>query len=202
MGAVRRKEVRVSRKRGGLGWAEPRCPVEGGVASAGPLAPHLAHGALSVGEPLPAPAGTFTARLVAVDDAGRAWIRWQDEPEGPSSAGEPSPHPARTQPARSTVALQSALVGREVLVCSAGRAAEPIIIGVLVEPAEAVREPTLDLIVERRRIVLTASTEVVLRCGEGSLTLTADGKVTLQGLDVISSATRTQRIRGGAVRIN
>jgi hypothetical protein len=148
---------------------------------------------------------TFTARLVAVDDAGQAWVREQGDAEraGPAGDGHAAA-PPRTQPARSTVALSGDHVGREVLVCRSGPEARLVIVGVLTEPGDTqpLGDPNIDLLVERRRVVIAAKTEVVLRCGEGSITLSADGKVTLRGVDIVSSATRTQRIRGGAVRIN
>lgn len=209
MGAIRRKEQRVSSTSAGesvLGASvlrESRAAIGGRQASA----PRSERRPALVSAPPAASASTFTARLVAVDDAGQAWISWEGEPEGRGSAASqtaPSTAPSSALPARSTVALASSQVGREVLVCLAGNSVRPIIIGVLTEAGDGGRvgEPNIDLVVERRRIVLAASTEVVLRCGEGSITLGADGKVTIRGLDVVSSATRTQRIRGGAVRIN
>ena len=168
-----------------------RTPAGGGAASP------------AAGAPGPL---TFTARLVALDERGRAWV------QSPSVAGSGARTPA--QAARSTVALGAAHVGREVLVCRANLEGELVIVGVLVEPrpvgadagaegdAGGAADPTLDLVIERRRVVLSARTEVVLRCGEGSITLAANGKVTISGVDVVSSAARTQRIRGGAVRIN
>lgn len=200
MGAIRRKEQRVSSMNAGeSGLGESRSAIGARQASS----PRSQRRPALVSAPPAAPPSTFTARLVAVDDAGQAWISWDGEPEGPESAAL-STDLSSALPARSTVALASSQVGREVLVCLAGNAARPIIIGVLTEPGDGGRlgEPNIDLVVERRRIVLAASTEVVLRCGEGSITLGADGKVTIRGLDVVSSATRTQRIRGGAVRIN
>jgi hypothetical protein len=150
---------------------------------------------------LPALPATFTAVLVAVDDRGQGWIRWSDE--ALASTATP-PANARTQPARTTIALAPEHVGREVLVCRAGTSARAVIVGVLIGPAdtEPLADPSVDLIIERRRIVFAANTELVLRCGDGSITLAADGKVSIRGMDVVSSATRTQRIRGGAVRIN
>jgi hypothetical protein len=148
---------------------------------------------------------TFTARLVALDERGRAWVL--DELDEPA-AGERRDPRSKARLARSTVPLGAEQVGREVLVCRANRAGEPVIVGVLVEPGaagaadETGPDRNLELVVERRRVVLSAKTELVLRCGEGSITLSADGKVTIRGVDVVSSATRTQRIRGGAVRIN
>ena len=42
----------------------------------------------------------------------------------------------------------------------------------------------------------------MLRCGEASLDLRADGKVLLRGDDVLVRAKGTQRIRAGTVSIN
>jgi hypothetical protein len=150
---------------------------------------------------------TFTATLVALDSAGQAWVEWQPEPvTGRQGKRSPPPGPSslQTSPARSTVALAAEHVGREVLVCRANRAGQAVIIGVLQDlgAAHPTDDPSIDLFIQRRRVVLSARTEVVLRCGEGSITLSEDGKVTIRGVDVVSSAVRTQRIRGGAVRIN
>jgi hypothetical protein len=192
-------------------------PPGGAEISAGPSPPAVSPSALSPsaaspralspsaaspGAPSPrALPATFTAVLVAVDDRGQGWIRWSDE--ALASTVPPAAN-ARTQPARSTIALAPEHVGREVLVCRAGTSARAVIVGVLIGPAdtEPLADPSVDLVVERRRIVFAANTELVLRCGEGSITLAADGKVSIRGMDVVSSATRTQRIRGGAVRIN
>ncbi len=175
---------------------------------------------------------TFTARLVAVDEKGQGFIEWPAPPKPAGRGGRGAePASARRCRARSTVELKAELVGREVLVCRANAAGEPVVVGVLQEPAfgsacparlgasappqardagqdsDAVRVelsvPGLeDLALERECIVLSARSELVLRCGKGSIALSADGKVTIHGLDVVSSAERTQRIRGGAVRIN
>jgi hypothetical protein len=150
---------------------------------------------------------TFTATLIALDSAGQAWIEWQPEPapgHHSKKSGPPAPSPVQTSPARSTVVLAAEHVGREVLVCRANRAGQAVIIGVLQDLAApgVTDDPSIDLLIQRRRVVLSARSEVVLRCGEGSITLSKDGKVTIRGVDVVSSAVRTQRIRGGAVRIN
>jgi hypothetical protein len=78
-------------------------------------------------------------------------------------------------------------------------------VGVLLAPGDLQGEtsvPALDLLVDRQRIVLSAQQEVVLRCGQASITLTADGRLVIKGADVVSSAERVNRIRGGAVKIN
>jgi len=51
-------------------------------------------------------------------------------------------------------------------------------------------------------LILEATTSMVLRCGESSITLRNDGKVLVKGKDVVSHAARLNRIRGGAVSIN
>ncbi len=207
MVAIKREEARAPRSRPdelGLIGAGSAANAPSAPPSEPPLPAHEPAGASTPRPALRHPA-SFIAHLVAVDDAGRAWVRWDDDAEcSEGSPDAPGSTRSHTQPARSTVGLSSEHVGREVLVCRSGREALPIIVGVLTEPCELqpLGDPSIDLLVERRRVVIAARTEVVLRCGQGSITLSADGKVTLRGVDIVSSATRTQRIRGGAVRIN
>jgi hypothetical protein len=52
------------------------------------------------------------------------------------------------------------------------------------------------------RLVLSAEEEIVLSCGEASITLTRAGKVLLRGEYVSSRATGVNRIQGGSVEIN
>jgi hypothetical protein len=96
-------------------------------------------------------------------------------------------------------------VGREVLACFAGPDRTPVVIGLLVAPGDRLvddRTPSVDLVIDRQRIVLSAQQEVVLRCGKSSITLRADGRLVVKGADIVSSAARVNRIRGGAVKIN
>jgi Domain of unknown function (DUF6484) len=53
-----------------------------------------------------------------------------------------------------------------------------------------------------RRVVLEGRDEVVLRCGEASITLRRNGKVIIRGAYVETHAAGINRIKGGAVRIN
>lgn len=52
------------------------------------------------------------------------------------------------------------------------------------------------------RLIVAAEEEVVICCGASSITLRRDGKILIQGIDVVSKAARTQRIKGGSVQIN
>jgi hypothetical protein len=51
-------------------------------------------------------------------------------------------------------------------------------------------------------LVLQARESLTLRVGDGSITLRADGRVTIKGRDLVSHAERLNRIKGGAVSIN
>jgi len=44
--------------------------------------------------------------------------------------------------------------------------------------------------------------QLVLRCGRASITLTAAGKVLIEGAYVSSRSTGVNRIKGGSVQIN
>lgn len=56
--------------------------------------------------------------------------------------------------------------------------------------------------IRSERLVFEATTEIVIRCGAASITLTEGGKVLIKGEYVLSRSTGTNRIRGGSVQIN
>ena len=56
--------------------------------------------------------------------------------------------------------------------------------------------------VDGDRLILTAHEQIVLRCGEASITLTRAGKVLIKGAYVVSRSTGMNRIQGGVVHIN
>ena len=51
-------------------------------------------------------------------------------------------------------------------------------------------------------VVLEAEEEIVLRCGDASITLRKDGRLVVRGAYVETRATGVNRIKGGAVKIN
>jgi hypothetical protein len=51
-------------------------------------------------------------------------------------------------------------------------------------------------------LVLEASENLTLKCGEGTITLRSDGKILIKGKDLVAHAKRTNRIKGGSVAIN
>jgi hypothetical protein len=114
-------------------------------------------------------------------------------------------------PARTTVPLPGATgesERREVLVVFAEeRSDRPVIVGLL--PAatgsgasEAPGAVGVEARVDGRRVVLEALDEIVLACGEASITLRRNGRVVIRGAYVETRSRGVNRIRGGSVKIN
>jgi hypothetical protein len=95
-----------------------------------------------------------------------------------------------------------------VLLFENDNATAPILLGLvqstklqevcLAQPAETPKEALID----GRRVAIEARNEIVLRCGQASITLHRNGKVMLNGTQVVSQSTGVNRIRGGSVEIN
>lgn len=84
-----------------------------------------------------------------------------------------------------------------------GRADRPLVLGKMASlegPPGGVA--SVDVRADGERVELTAERELVLRCGEASLTLTREGKILLRGTYLSSRATGVHRIQGGTVEIN
>lgn len=123
--------------------------------------------------------------------------------------------------ALSTVALDARAVAaavatrqRALLVFAEGDPRRPVLMGLIHPGASLVDQvleagsaapappPAPEALVDGRRVVLEGAEEVVLRCGEASITLRANGKIVVRGAYVETYATGVNRIKGGAVRIN
>jgi hypothetical protein len=109
-----------------------------------------------------------------------------------------------------TVPNLAALVGREVLVFFPGDASDrPVVTGLLAkdhgvkpEEVQVARLHRPELQVDGNRLIVEAKQEISLRCGQASLTLTADGRIVLKGMEIVSRAMRAHKIKGGTVNIN
>ncbi|SRR6266852_5262885 len=160
--------------------------------------------------------GVLIGTLAAWDDAGNPLV---DYPNNPSEC---------FLPARTIVPLNQANLGREVaLMLVDGNPRQPLIIGLLQPPqtpaargsagpnVAAVRgspdpahgsteglHPPIAAEVDGERLVFTADQEIVLKCGEASLTLTKAGKILIRGTYVLSRSSGVNRIKGGSVQIN
>jgi hypothetical protein len=68
-------------------------------------------------------------------------------------------------------------------------------------PAPVAQQP-VEAHVDGKRVVIEGKDEIVLQCGQASITLRRNGKVIIKGTYVESHASGTQRIKGGSVQIN
>jgi len=66
-----------------------------------------------------------------------------------------------------------------------------------------VRVPGLeDAYVDGKRVVIEGREEIVLKCGEASITLTKAGKILIRGKYLLNRSTGVNRIMGGSVQVN
>lgn len=120
-------------------------------------------------------------------------------------AGQPGTAALR---ARSVIDLHGAHIGRAVvLMFERADPARPIVMGVLRDatgwPRPEVPAPAqVEVDADGERLLVSARTQMVLRCGKASITLTRAGKVLIQGSYVLSRSTGINRLKGGAVQIN
>lgn len=108
--------------------------------------------------------------------------------------------------ARATIDLYAEHIGQEVtLMFENGDPHKPIVTG-------RVRVPSAGSLIERPahvevdadgyRLVVSAKEQLVLRCGKASITLTAAGKVLVQGTYVSHRSSGVMRIKGGSIQLN
>jgi len=127
------------------------------------------------------------------------------------------PLPARSLVVLDDATIRQALANRQgvVLLFENEDPRLPIIVGLLSpDPGAALLRSLLqpppaaapvrrsEARVDGKRVVVEGDHEVVLRCGESSITLRRDGKVILRGAYIETTAKGCNRIRGGSVKIN
>lgn len=81
------------------------------------------------------------------------------------------------------------------------RAQRGVVLG-RVGPMQPPQDPVLPGFDPPDQLVIEARSNLTLRCGEGSITIRADGKILIKGKDLVSHAQRMNRIKGGSVSIN
>lgn len=140
-----------------------------------------------------APAGAVEGAVVEGLQTGRLVVR---DGEVRVSIGGGGPLPARFTRRLDRQALAK-LDGAEVLVL-VEKDRRPLVVDLVdSEPPSGI-----EAIVDGRRVVIEGHESVLIKCGDSAIELRADGKVVIRGKEVVSRASGTNRIRGGAVKIN
>ena len=115
--------------------------------------------------------------------------------------GARGPVPARLTKALSRAALvREAAARREVVLLVHANPRKGTVILGLLQPLAAASE--LEVLVDGQRIAFEAQDEIVLKCGEASITLRRNGRIAIRGVEVESRARGNNRIKGGSVAIN
>jgi hypothetical protein len=114
--------------------------------------------------------------------------------------------------ARTIVALKSSDCGREVLLTfEDGDPRLPVVVGFL-QPTATVEKEQEALILEQgdidhlvadgQTVHISGHKEIVLQCGQASITLNKSGKVVIKGTKIVTHASGINKIKGAAVSIN
>lgn len=103
--------------------------------------------------------------------------------------------------ARSTVLLEKTDEGKEAaLLFENGDPTRPLIVGLLTEPKSA--RTTVLPEVDGQVLTFSAEKQVVLRCGEASITLTKAGKIVIRGTYVLSRSSGVNMVKGATIQLN
>jgi hypothetical protein len=133
-------------------------------------------------------AAPVVGRLVQCGADGAALVDYPGNPFG------------RPVAARTTTPLELGAVGSEaVLLFENGDPAKPIVVGAIRVPE---LQPGPTATIDGERVTLSAQREIVLQCGEASITLTEAGKVLIRGTYILTRSSGANRIKGAAVEIN
>jgi len=146
-------------------------------------------------------------QIVQITEQGEALVDYPGNPKGPVKArlvidALSLPH----NPADGSIPV--------LLFFEKSDPALPIIVGIIretlyppppprpleevISPIERPRKVTID----DRKMVLDAKEEIVFRCGKSCVKLRKDGKIIVKGVQIVSRASGTNKIKGASIRIN
>lgn len=126
--------------------------------------------------------------------------------------------------AMTTLGITQAHIGRQVaLLFANGDIQSPVIMGIIHSPLQDMLETfeqdqivepenkkvelernlkVDDVLIDGKKITFAAHEQIVLRCGESSITLTKAGKILIRGKYLLNRSTGVNRIMGGSVQVN
>lgn len=159
-----------------------------------------------------APGEIIIGTLVELDKQGQPLVDFAE-----NSSGQPLT-------AMATLGLTQTHIGRQVaLLFASGDLQSPVIMGMIHSPLQDMLESfghsqtddenenevelasdlkVDDVLIDGKKIVFEAKEEIVLRCGESSITLTKAGKILIRGKYLLNRSTGVNRIMGGSVQVN
>lgn len=159
-----------------------------------------------------APGEIIIGVVKGIDREGRPLVDYPGNPSG------------RDLAAVATLQVTHQHTGRQVaLLFAQGDLAAPVIMGLIHSPLHALiesfelslqpgesdepvdetpRSQALELNVDDERVVIEGKEEIVLKCGEASITLTKAGKILIRGKYLLSRSSGVNRIMGGSVQVN
>jgi Domain of unknown function (DUF6484) len=116
--------------------------------------------------------------------------------------------PGEVLAARCTVGLRHEHIGRSVvLMFEGGDPRLPLIMGVI-EPQPLRAQPLapeatpVAVLADGERQLIDAERELVLRCGDASITLTRAGKVIIKGHYILSRSSGANKMKGASIELN
>ena len=118
---------------------------------------------------------------------------------------EPRPAQLLSGINRSELINKTATGQRVLVVFIKGNPDEPVIVGMmenLLEELVFMEKSPVDALVDGERVMIRAEKEIALICGEGSITITRDGRIVVKGRDIISRASQLNKIKGSSVELN
>ncbi len=141
-----------------------------------------------------------TGHLTGIDDEGRLLFR----PEG--SMEDPIPVAIGMPVADGTLVKAARQQSRALAVRTADSPARWVLVGLVRErlstQAVTARPGQLEVAMDGETLRLTAERDIVLKCGEASLTLRKDGKIVMSGTNVLTASRGPNRIKGASIALN
>jgi hypothetical protein len=131
----------------------------------------------------------IVGEVVDIDDAGQPRVSWSDG--GPVSA--------LTVWMPSVASWAGCLGKRVVLGFVEGDESRPVVLGLLDAPPSVDAAPPTG---DPARLHLRSRRELVIECGESSISLRNDGRIEIRGTHLISRSSGPNKIKGGVVLIN
>lgn len=167
------------------------------------LFPERRRAPANVASPVAAPAATAPATIgwivAAAGDETRGSSVMVDFPSSPHG-----PVAARLATSATVDEINTAIAARQpaVLVFENGDLLLPILVGLVRSPVTTPDATVLEADVDGKRVRVVGKDEIVLQCGQASITLRRNGRIVVRGTYVETHSEGTNRIKGGQVQIN